>query len=657
MRIPRSVLLALAGLAGVVLSTPVARADVRLASIFCDHMVLQRQSRALLWGTAAPGELIRVRPSWYENDAAVTAGPDGKFELSIATPAEAGPHTIRFRGHNEVWLRDVLLGEVWLASGQSNMEMGVGFQHAGYSGVRDWERELEDADRPRIRLFTVQNAAAAGPLADVHGTWRAANAASVKDFSATAWFFAKGLERDLGVPVGVIASDWGGTPAEAWTSAGALGGFPQYTAALAECARLSTDPAGVQAVHERARGVWGREVAKVDPLSAAHAEAPGFDDSAWVEIANPGAWGGDLAGFDGLVWMRRTVEIPASWAGRELLLELGAIDDDERTWFGGELLGATEGWTVPRSYRVSAERVKAGPATIAVRVLDTGGDGGLRGESSQMKLGPVGGKESISLAGAWRAARGTSLAQLPPKAPAFEVGPGTPSALFNGMIAPLERLSLAGFLWYQGESNVRRAEEYRTLFPTMIRDWRGRFGAELPFLYVQIAPFGYGEDRGEAGDLRAAQALALELPRTGMVVTLDIGDAVDIHPKEKQAVGERLGALALELAYGKPPVRPPAPVPLAAVRGAAPGSVELEFSGPVRGLGASAFELAGADGRFHPARSEPVSPATPGPRVLVTCPEVPEPVRLRYAWAAAASPSMIGTQSPLPIAPFEVTVR
>jgi sialate O-acetylesterase len=649
MRSPRALIGNAAGVAVLCSLASFAHADVQLAAVFGDHMVLQRGTRVNLWGTAAPGELIRVRPSWYSNDAAVTAGQDGRFEVTLTTPNDAGPHTIRLRGRNEVLLDDVLLGEVWLCSGQSNMEMGVGYQHPGYSGVLNWEQELSDAERPRIRLFTVQNLAAAEPQADVRGIWRVANAEHVKGFSATAWFFAKRLEHELGVPVGVIASDWGGTPAESWTSARGLAEFPQFAGALAECARLAADPRGAATVQEESRRVWGREAARLDPWSAAHAEAAGFDDSAWSRLPVPGVWRGDLASFDGFVWLRREVEIPAAWAGRELSLELDTIDDDDRTWFQGTLVGATEGWTEARRYRVPAALVKAGRATIAVRVLDTGGEGGMRGEPAALRLRPTDLEAELPLAGEWRAARGAALGDLPPKPAAFEVGPNTPSALFNGMIAPLAGLRLAGFLWYQGESNVRRAEEYRALFPALIRDWRAWFRAELPFLYVQIAPFGYGGDLGEAGDLRAAQADALRLPRTGMALTLDIGDPADIHPKDKQSVGRRLADLALALAYGKPT---PAPPPSATGAALVDASVAIDFDAEVESCGPSAFEVAGADGRFLPAPQLTVG----GRRVVLGLPEGVRPVMVRYAWAAAARPSIRGPGAGLPIPQFRLPV-
>ncbi|HTF90075.1 MAG TPA: sialate O-acetylesterase [Planctomycetota bacterium] len=624
-----------------------ARADVRLAGIFGDHMVLQREDRVHLWGHAAPGELIRVRPSWYEHDAAVTASPEGVFDVALTTPEASGPHTIHFTGRNEVTLSDVMIGEVWLASGQSNMEMGVGYLHPSYSGVKDWEKELTDAARPRIRFFAVENVAAPAPLREVRGSWRVADAASVKEFSATAWFFAKKLEQELEVPIGVVTADWGGTPAEAWTSAKALASFPQYAPALEQCANLADASSAAETSRRMALERWEYGVSTKDPLSAAHAEKPGFDDSRWSKLDAPGNWSGDLASFDGIVWMRRQVELPASWAGRDLELSLGAIDDDDRTWFNGEPAGATRGWDAPRRYEIGGARVQKGLATIAVRVLDTGGEGGFHGDAALMQVSLAGGGESISLAGSWKTARGAALSQLPALQADYKVGGHMPTALFNGMIAPLGGWVFAGVIWYQGEANVGRAEEYAALFPAMIEDWRAHFRRELPFLFVQIAPYGYAGDSGQAAELREAQRAALTLTGTGMVLTTDIGDPADVHPKNKQTVGLRLAELALDPEHHTH-------YPEAQSAQVDGSTVQLEFKEPLEVCGVSTFELASSEGPFLPA-SQTLGPETG--QVLVQCPEIQEPARIRYAWGAAAGASLRSTETGLPVGQFSLTLR
>lgn len=644
-------------LAAVCLSLFVAplRADLRLAGIFGDHMVVQRDADLRVWGQADPGELIVVRPSWYENDAAVTAKANGRFEVLLHAPGAGGPHRIRFAGKNQVELADLWSGEVWLASGQSNMEMGVGYQHEGYTGVADFERELAAADRPRIRFFTVNNAIAATAQADLRGTWTVATPASARDFSATAWFFACRLEHELDVPVGIVAADWGGTPVEAWMSPSSLAPFDDFRTALANLAKLAADPRAFEAEALAAEARFQSAFDAVDPLLPA--ASPNFDDSSWPTRPVPGGWTGELEAFDGALWMRRTIEIPADWAGRELELSLGPIDDDDSAWFQGERVGSSAGWSLPRRYRVPSRLVKAGPATVAVRIVDTGGLGGFHGAASDIYLAPLDragprGAARVELAGSWRSQRGLEWSRIPARESVFSLTSDVPSSLFNGMVAPLAGLRLAGALWYQGESNIGRAEQYSRSFPALIEGWRAHFRApRLPFLFVQIAPFGYGFAPDWPGDLRAAQAAALRLPATAMVITADVGDPADIHPKRKREVGERLAAFALRDVYGREAVCA-APVPAGVER--REGAIVVRFAPSpleapeaLESCGPSAFELAGSDGRFLPAEQ-----TVEGESVVVRSAAVFEPQQVRYAWQAAAAGSIRGRDSRLPVAPF-----
>lgn len=640
----------LAAVCLLVLVTPL-RADLRLAGIFGDHMVFQRDAELRVWGQADPGELIVVRPSWYQNDAAVTAKADGRFEVLLHAPGAGGPHRIRFVGNNEVEIGDLWSGEVWLASGQSNMEMGVGYQHEGYTGVADFERELTAADRPRIRFFTVHNHIAATPQADVRGAWAVATPTSVREFSATAWFFACRVERELDVPVGIVAADWGGTPVEAWMSSTSLAPFDDFRAALANLSKLAADPRAFEADALQAEARFQRAFDAIDPLLPA--ASPSFDDSAWSTQPAPGGWTGELEAFDGALWMRRTIQIPADWAGRDLELSLGAIDDDDSAWFQGERVGSSAGWSLQRRYTVPARLVKAGRATVAVRVVDTGGLGGFHGAAGDLHIAPVDRSDArIELAGTWRAQRGMEWSRIPARESVFALTSDVPSSLFNGMVAPLAGLGLAGALWYQGESNIGRAEQYSRSFPAMIEGWRAHFRApKLPFLFVQIAPFGYGFAPDWPGDLRAAQTAALRLPGTAMVVTTDVGDPADIHPKRKREVGERLAAFALRDVYGRQAVCA-APVPETVRR--SDGAIVVRFSPAAReapealeACGPSAFELAGPDGRFLPAEQ-----SVEGDSVVVRSTAVGEPRQVRFAWQAAAAGSIRGRESRLPVAPF-----
>ncbi len=621
--------------------------ELRLPSILGDHMVLQRETAAPLWGWAAPGSDVVVRADWLTDPVPARAGANGHFRVDLQTPAAGGPHSIRISaGGEEIVLDDVWIGEVWLASGQSNMEWPLTL-------VRDGEAEIASADEPRIRFFDAANTIAREPAEDVDGTWQIAAPGTIREFSAVAYFFGRELVRDLAVPIGLIGSNWGGTPAEAWTSEESLRALGDFDAALTRLADERRDP---RAVADRAANAWNgwwEQVARRDPGTQSSWNAADFDDSAWAEVSQPGAWAGELENFDGVAWMRRKVEIPASWEGKELSLELGPIDDMDTTWFQGVEVGAHQeegAWATPRQYRVPAGLVHHGNAVIAVRVVDVAGFGGMSADSAELLLHPLDGSENaIPLQGTWRVRETTPLASLPalPGEPWFDQN--KPTALYNGMIAPLALFAIRGAIWYQGESNVGRAAQYSVLFPMMIEDWRARFGSPFPFYFVQIAPFRYGGDMGQAGELRDAQLRSLATPDTGMVVTLDIGDPEDIHPMNKQEVGRRLALLALGRTYGRAGLVDSGPLYRAhAVEGE---SIRVAFDHVGGGLVARGgalthFEIAGEDGRWIAAQA-----TIDGESIVVSSPEVTAPHAVRYAWSADAEPNLFNAEG-LPASTF-----
>jgi sialate O-acetylesterase len=637
---------------------------LRLPAILGDHMVVQRGAPLTLWGWDEPGTRVEARASWdaapADAPASALAGPDGRFELELAAPAAAGPHEISVRGTSERVLRDVWCGEVWLASGQSNMEMPVGDVQPGYTGVEGWERELAAGDHPRMRLFTVENAVAAAPADDCRGTWVACTSETLRTFSATAYFFGRELQRALDVPVGLVAADWGGTPAEAWTSARGLAGFPRFAAELASLEAQAGDPRAFERERRARRMQWWSDLARHDPPEQGRPWTdPGYDDSSWLLLDQPRVWeSGEppspLADWDGAVCFRRAVEFPESWSGRALELSLGAIDDMDTVWLDGRRIGGMEdwgAWSTPRTYGVPAALASAGAHVLSVRVVDTGGLGGLAGTSADLWIAPAGDRAAaLSIAGPWRYARGARIGDLAPFPSSAALEPSMPSVLSNGMIAPLERLSLAGAIWYQGESNRNHAEEYRELFPGLIGDWRRRFRRpDLPFLFVQIAPFEYGDERGQTPLLRDAQARALALPRTGMAVTLDIGDARDIHPRQKQEVGRRLALLALARAYDRPEIRDSGPVFVGAAREGAAMRARFEHAGGLAILGSGPLPVAvrAPDGAWHAAESR-----VEGETLLAWSALVAEPTAVRYAWDDWVS-AWLANADGLPAAPFE----
>lgn len=624
----------------VLLLAPAARGEVTLHALFRDHMVLQRDTRAAVWGDASPGEAITVRGSWSPARADAVADEDGRWSVRLPTGGAGGPHTLTVTGTNTLRLRDVLLGDVWICSGQSNMEMAF----AWHAGVRDHEREVAAAYHPRIRLFDVARAYAPAPVADVTGSWAVCSPASVREFSATAYFFARELQRHVGVPIGLIGSNWGGTRCEAWTSRGALEAeFSEFDAGLELATRESEDPDGTSAEDAaRARAWWAELAAKDDGSSAFPTVA--YDASEWPTATLPGAWEASPIGeFDGAVWYRRQVGLPSGWDGEAVTVSLGPIDDMDTVWWNGTKIGGHEepgSWTTPREYAVPADVVRAGWNVVVVRVFDTGGAGGFTGTPELMSVRRVDPTISatVTLAGEWHLRKGPAAADVGPFPSPSQFHPNAPTALWNGMIAPLVPFGVKGAIWYQGESNRMEARLYRRLFPAMIRDWRRAFGqGEFPFYYVQIAPYGYGGDTGQAAELREAQLLALRTANTGMACTMDVGDPKDIHPGAKQEVGARLAFWALAQTYG---VDVPCSGPIFRGARAEGGALRLIFdhADGLRtrdGAPPSHFVAAGADGVFHPATA-----VIDGETIVVRADAVPEPIAARYAWGAADQPNV-----------------
>lgn len=610
----------------------IAGADVRLPAVLSEHLVLQRDDLVPLWGWAEPGEVVTVTAGWSGAVVTAAADEDGEWRVELETGAAGGPWSLVFVGANRIELGDVLLGEVWVCSGQSNMEWTIDQLAPTYDSLKP------GASDPELRVFDVERNLATSEQADCGGTWRAITPDHLGDVTAVGYFFGSALRRELGVPVGLLSTNWGGTRAEAWTSDETLRDWPDFAERRAVVRAEATRPGAAADGRRAALAGWWRELESLDPGSRDGWKRPDLDDSSWRTLTVPSDWRGtDLEGFDGVVWMRREVEVPASWSGRKLLLDLGPIDDQDTTWFNGARVGGMEDeglWTKLRHYEVPAELVREGGNVITVRVLDTGGEGGLTGGGDAPRLAAGGEASALSLAGEWHYREGIARAELPPWPSLRGLDQHYPSVLFNGMIAPLLSFAMRGVIWYQGESNRERAYQYRTLFPALIADWRARWGrGEFPFYYVQIAPFAYGGDRGEAAELREAQLLALSVPNTGMVSTMDIGDPGNIHPREKREVGERLARWALARTYGEDARECCGPIWRGlSLEGRA---IRLTFDHAGGGLTSggealTCFTISGADRVFHPARA-----VIDGETVVVSAEEVPEPVAVRFAWGAA----------------------
>ena len=635
-----------------------SRSDLKLPSLVSDNMLLQQKTNAKIWGKANPGHKINVSASWNSSGQAV-AGKDGKWSVAIATPEAGGPYTITVSGNDTtIIVKNVLIGEVWFCSGQSNMEMPV----AGWppaDTIMHSAGTIASASIPDIRIFNVQKKISGVPLDECNGTWEVSSPATVQQFSATAYFFGRKLHEELHIPIGLIESAWGGTPSESWTSAETLekaGEFVSNIKAIKESAPLQTEYESWLNAHKQIElKPSGTDQWKDLSFDDENVSLPDFVDKDWPAMALPGQFESVIGEFDGAIWFRKTIDIPKEMNGKDLLLSLGPIDDMDRTFFNGKLVGATENsglWQVDRNYEIPATLVKSGSNIISVRVLDTQGGGGIYGAPEKMKLSMKNDvRVSIPLKGDWKYQPVAELKgnkfyvydfsknEFQTKKRPLNLGPGTPSVLYNGMVSPVLPYQIKGAIWYQGEANVGRADQYARIFPAMIRNWREAWGIkDFPFYFVQIAPYIYsGVDSTESAFLREAQESTLNLAKTGMAVTLDIATVKNIHPPFKKEVGERLAMLALNNDYG---IKSNCAGPLYKSMSVAGSSIKLQFDNIGDGLVAKnnkldEFEIAGKDGRFVKAAARIVNN-----EVLVSSPLVKEPVSVRYCWHNGSEASL-----------------
>ncbi len=630
-------------------------ASPTLAPLFGDHMVLQQRQVVPVWGVAAPGARVEVAIGRQRHVARADA--DGRWRVNLAPLAAGGPHVLRAWCEDTVTFRDVMVGEVWLASGQSNMEMPL----RGWARVLDADAEVARATDPKLRLVVIDHRVSYQPEPGAHTSgWQVCAPATASQFSATAYFFALALRKQLGVPVGIVQATWGGTEVESWTRTGALRELPGTEAALRalEARALEGTPDERRRAFARATEAWLASSRALDRSRDAKPawSAPALDEREWKSMRLPAGWENrGLADLDGVVWFRRHVELPRGWSGRDLALSLGRIDDEDSTYFDGVLVGSESVYDHPRAYTVPASLATPGDHVIAVRVYDWIGGGGLWGDAAMMRLSPKEGAsatDSLRLDGDWKYRVALDLTEAGPR-PRDPDDPNQPGVLANGMIAPLVPFAVRGVIWYQGEQNVGRAEQYRALFPGMIADWRAWWRQpELPFLYVQLANFLPRKDSPGESDwalLREAQGLARSLPNTAMATAIDIGDADDIHPRNKQEVGRRLALAALGTVYGRDTVhRGPSK---RAVRpdGAALRVTFANTGGGLRARGGrepAGFAVAGADGVWRWARAR-----IEGDDVVLTCAQVPKPVHVRYAWADNPACGLEGGTG-LPAEPF-----
>ncbi len=621
--------------------------DFRTAALFSDNMVLQQGQPIRIWGWATDGAKVTVD---LNGRTASTEAANGKWLVSFPPMALGGPCTMTISaGDKKIEYKNILIGDVWVCSGQSNMEFPV-------AAANNAQAEIAAANFPEIRLFTVEKATSRTPVEDVKGTWVVCSPETVGGFSAVGFYFGRELNKAGIKNIGLINTSWGGTPAEAWTTMETLKRDPDYAPIL----QRDTNP---EEIAKKLEAKYGKLVTTETDRDKLYGDTrmaregwAGAEVNAaqWEAMDLPMAWEQAGLDIDGIVWFRKTVEVPADWAGKDLTLEITPIDDYDIAFFNGQKVGGigpSDGgmpWQTPRSYTVPGSLVKAGKNGIAIRVFDTGGGGGITSTKDPFRIRPKGAsaEQAVDLRGNWQY-RIEAISAI-----ASGGEQNNPARLYNAMIDPIVKAPIKGAIWYQGESNAGRAVQYRKLFVDMIKDWRTAWKVgDFPFYFVQLANFMDEQPQpvdSAWAELREAQTMTLSLPNTGMAVIIDVGDAKDIHPRDKQTVGYRLALASLARDYDRKIEYSGPMYKSMKVEG---GAIRLSFDHIGTGLVAKGgdlvgFSIAGTDKKFVWAQAK-----IDGNSVVVSSQQVAQPVAVRYAWADNPRCNLYNKEG-LPASPF-----
>ena len=661
MKKPRLLSLPLLAMALAGACAPSQAADLAFARVFSDHAVLQRGQRITVWGSAAAGSAVTLTLDGGSASSAINksisgkADNKGKWRLQLPQLPAGGPYSLNVASNGaSARLQDLMVGDVYLCSGQSNMEFAV------HNATNAWGT-TNAAANPQLRFLNIEKASALTPQDELKqpAAWKVAAPDTIGDASAVCYFMARSLQQRYAVPVGFINASWGGTTIQGWIGADALRGMKPYAAGVDTVKELAADPArAMKREEDRVEAWWDVH----DPAARAQRafKSPGFDDSAWAQLTPSGSWKDSgiaaLKDFDGAAWFRTTVELNEAQAKSANTLQLGPIETSDSTWVNGVRVGGGgTGW-MGRDYPVLPGIFKSGRNVIAVRVLNGGQAGGLTGQPAARGVRTADG-QFIPLNAAWKYRIGTPLkGQLPAPSP-WDV-PTSLSTLYNGMLAPLQGYKFKLAAWYQGESNTGAPGEYRELLTLMMRDWRRHFGQpELPFLVVQLPGYGAAaKTPGRSGwaELREAEAQAVQADaHAALAVTLDVGDRFDIHPTQKTVVGERLARAARVAAYGDTIA---AGGPEAASATHSGNDIVIAFRHTAGGLityssdKAIGFETcAGEVCTYADATVE-------GDRVVLKGRYAAGVTRVRYGWADAPFVNLYGSDD-LPAAPFRMDVE
>jgi len=620
------------------------QAQLRLPSLISDGMVLQRDTPLTIWGWAAPGEKITVQLN--RKAYKTTTDASGKWQVKLPPMKAGGPFTMAIAGDTQLNVNDILIGDVWFCSGQSNMVHQLNIHDVTYAN------EIATANFPQIRQFWVPTLTSLqGPQSDVpNGQWKKAVGQDVRPFSAVAYFFAKKIHQQYNIPVGIINASVGGTPIEAWISESGLTRFSALEATVAQ----NKDTSYVNGLTRRQSAI-PRPAPPVDLGMTGTTKwyDPVYVPKGWRPINVPGYWEDQgVKDLNGIVWYRREINVPATMVGKPATVFLGRIVDADELYVNGKSAGRTTYMYPQRRYKLPADVLKAGKNVFVVRVTNNGGKGGFVPDKPYSLFA---GADTVDLKGTWQYKVGVAFRPVEGGNPAGGISAqNQPTALYNAMVAPEIQYAIKGFCWYQGESNAGKPTEYASLLPALIADWRAKWQqGTLPFLYVQLPGFmDYTYQPSESGwaVLRESQLSTLSVPNTAMVVAIDLGEWNDIHPDNKKDVGERLALAARKTAYRENIVASGPRYQSATING---NKITLSFTDAGSGLttrddeAPGDFAIAGADKKFVWAKTK-----IEGNTIVVWSDDVPNPQFVRYAWADNPVNANLINKEGLPASPF-----
>jgi sialate O-acetylesterase len=618
--------------------------QIRLPKLISDGMVLQRDTKIRIWGWASADEQITV--TLNNNKRKTKATNEGEWSLELPAMNAGGPYTMKVSGKNEIIVKDILIGEVWLCAGQSNMVHQMDIHDVTYA------EDIANANYPAIRHFKIPTQTnLVGPGKDVNsGAWQRAVSDEVRPFSAVAYFFARKLYEKYKIPVGLINASVGGTPIEAWISEEGFNEFPEIMKTIHQ----NKDTAYVNSLNKKrpAGGTsFGAKPADKGLAGPMTWYDVNFTPKDWRNISIPGYWEDQgIKDLNGVVWYRKEIDIPRSMVGKDAKVFLGRVIDADKVYINGKEIGSTTYQYPQRRYKVAPGVLKAGKNVFVIRVTNFSGKGGFVPDKPYYAFA---GSDTVVLTGEWQYKVGEVFAPRPPQSSGINAQ-NQPTSLYNAMVAPFIRYQTKGILWYQGESNAGRPEEYAGLLTALIKDWRQKLeNPGTPFIYAQLPNFmevTYLPSESDWAALREAQLKALKTPNTAMAVTIDLGEWNDIHPDNKKDVGERMALAAQKLAYREDVVFSG---PLYKDHNIEGNKVVISFNHVGSGLitnddeELSQFAIAGVDKKFVWANAK-----IEGDNVIVWSEEVADPKHVRYAWADNPDNPNLYNKEGLPASPF-----